>query len=248
MLDDALGQTDSGDRVISDAGWGVYAFYDYEEEPIYVGQTNEQLRTRVRRHLTGQRTDAVGMRVLDPFEVAYLELWPLWELQNTPSKRKNAKVFEAARDRLNSLERSVYLRSIRRSRYGVILNEVIPPEAPIISESDLPASHRFRLISEAAWQERNHPDNRIARRAETLGRLADVVRERGEVSLGLRRVIVVQAIRIAWLSAQRLAFAEGREEPTLSASIDLSALIGFTLTDESETIFPYAEPFDAAAD
>src|SRR5690606_23380064 len=49
--------------------WGVYAFFDYDGEPIYVGQTNEMLRTRIRRHLTNQRTDAVAMSVLDPFEV-----------------------------------------------------------------------------------------------------------------------------------------------------------------------------------
>ena len=34
--------------------WGVYAFFDYDGEPIYVGQTNERLRTRIRRHLTNQ--------------------------------------------------------------------------------------------------------------------------------------------------------------------------------------------------
>ncbi|HEX7930811.1 MAG TPA: GIY-YIG nuclease family protein, partial [Sphingomicrobium sp.] len=43
--------------------WGVYAFFDYDGEPIYVGQTNERLRTRIRRHLTNQRTDAVAMSV-----------------------------------------------------------------------------------------------------------------------------------------------------------------------------------------
>ena len=57
--------------------WGVYAFFDYDGEPIYVGQTNERLRTRIRRHLTNQRTDAVAMSVLDPFEVFEIELWPL---------------------------------------------------------------------------------------------------------------------------------------------------------------------------
>ena len=51
---------------------GVYLFYDYDGEPIYAGQTKEQLRTRIRRHLTNQRTDAVATRVLDPFEVAVI--------------------------------------------------------------------------------------------------------------------------------------------------------------------------------
>jgi hypothetical protein len=57
--------------------FGVYAFFDYDGEPIYVGQTNERLRTRIRRHLTNQRTDAVAMKVLDPFEVYEIEVWPL---------------------------------------------------------------------------------------------------------------------------------------------------------------------------
>src|SRR5687768_13042579 len=55
-------------RRAGDFRWGVYAFFDFDDEPIYVGQTNEQLRTRIRRHLTNQRTDAVAMSVLDPFE------------------------------------------------------------------------------------------------------------------------------------------------------------------------------------
>ena len=57
------------ERRLGNFKFGVYAFYDYDGEPIYVGQTNEKLSTRIRRHLTNQRTDAVAMKVLDPFEV-----------------------------------------------------------------------------------------------------------------------------------------------------------------------------------
>ena len=88
-LDAALNRRRPGDPpwapAISDARWGVYAFYDYEQEPIYVGQTNERLRVRVRRHLTNQRTDAVGMRVLDPYEVESIELWPLPRFDAEPA-------------------------------------------------------------------------------------------------------------------------------------------------------------------
>ena len=31
-----------------DCEWGVYAFYDYDDEPIYVGQTKEKISGRVR--------------------------------------------------------------------------------------------------------------------------------------------------------------------------------------------------------
>ncbi|MGO7371749.1 GIY-YIG nuclease family protein [Rhizobium leguminosarum] len=39
-------------RPVGNFRWGVYIFYDYDGEPIYVGQTNERLRSRIRRHLT----------------------------------------------------------------------------------------------------------------------------------------------------------------------------------------------------
>lgn len=69
FLDSPFTQTDGATMKIGDYQWGVYAFFDYDGEPIYVGQTKERVRTRIRRHLTNQRTDAVAMSVLDPFEV-----------------------------------------------------------------------------------------------------------------------------------------------------------------------------------
>ncbi|RZT77195.1 hypothetical protein EV382_0338 [Micromonospora violae] len=56
-------------QTIGKAKAGIYAFYDYDEEPIYVGQTAEGFGVRLGRHLTGQRSDAVAKYVLDPFEV-----------------------------------------------------------------------------------------------------------------------------------------------------------------------------------
>jgi hypothetical protein len=80
----ALETPHSNGRKVGDSRFGVYAFFDYDGEPIYVGQTSERLRVRIRRHLTNQRTDAVAMNVLDPFEVAEVEMWPLWDLKNMP--------------------------------------------------------------------------------------------------------------------------------------------------------------------
>ena len=85
QLDEALNATYGG-RQPFNAKYGVYVFYDYDGEPIYVGQTKEQLRTRIRRHLTNQRTDAVAMNVLDPFEVAEIEVFPLIELEPRPEE------------------------------------------------------------------------------------------------------------------------------------------------------------------
>ncbi|MBH0054503.1 GIY-YIG nuclease family protein [Salinibacterium sp. SWN139] len=215
---------DSGRRVAS-AKWGVYAFYDYDGEPIYVGQTKESLAKRLNRHLTNQRTDAVAMRILDVFEVAELEVWPLWQLEGTPAKRVDKAAFEAAQTMLDTHEYSAYLRAIENSKFGAILNEKIPPQNPPI---DLPESFKFTLISDQTRKERGHPDVRIARRAETLARLAAVAHERGEVSAGLRRVLVIQAVRLAYKAAERFNIAEGEPAPDPSA-ISVEGLIGSVL-------------------
>ncbi|MDX3594821.1 GIY-YIG nuclease family protein [Streptomyces sp. ID03-2B] len=224
LLDEALETTDSTGRKWSDAKWGCYAFYDYEGEPIYVGQTNEQLRTRVRRHLTNQRTDAVAMRILDVFEVAEMELWPLWELEDTSARNKDA------RSRLDAVEYTAYVQAIKRSRFHAILNEKIPPRSVLVQ---LPPSQRFELVSAETRRERGHDDIRIARRAETLSRLTAVAHERGVVSPGLRRVIVIQAVRLAHLAAARLAHVEGRPEPSADA-IDIEGLVGTLFQEHSE--------------
>ncbi|MDL5486021.1 GIY-YIG nuclease family protein [Microbacterium wangruii] len=219
-LSEFLEVRDEHGRKWADATWGVYAFYDYDGEPIYVGQTNERLRTRVRRHLTNQRTDAVAMRILDVFEVASVQIFPLWDLEGTASSNKDA------RHLLDAVEYSAYLTAIEQSRFHAILNEKIPPISPRV---ELPPSLHCDLIDEETRAERGHPDVRIARRAETVSRLAAVARERGEVSDGLRRVLVIQAVRLAFLSASRLAEVEGRPLPEPEASFNINELVGSVL-------------------
>lgn len=243
-LKEALKAKDAQGRVVSASKWGVYAFFDYDGEPIYVGQTKESLATRVRRHLTNQRTDAVAMRILDTFEVAEVALWPLWDLKDAPTQgsKSNAArdaAYRVAQKQLDDAEYSAYLQAIAESRFGAILNEKIPPrtEVPI----QLPAPHRFSLISEETRRSAGHPDIRIARRAETIARLAAVAHERGEVSDGLRRVLVIQAIRLTYLSSVRLAYVEGRPAPDPSA-IDTTALVGTVLYEPSDPEGELPEP------
>ena len=172
---------------------GIYAFYDYDGEPIYVGQTEEMLSGRVSRHLTNQRTDAVAMNVLDPFEVAYIEVWPLIELAgNIPQKEKNIM--------LDRAEYTVFQKVLRESALGAVLNE---KEMAPRSEITLPRSYKQRIIPESIYRQRKHPDVRIARRATTIANLARVISER-DVSDGLRRTLLTQARRLERLAAQRV--------------------------------------------
>jgi hypothetical protein len=174
--------------------WGVYAFFDYDGEPIYVGQTNERLRTRIRRHLTNQRTDAVAMSVLDPFEVFEIEVWPLPHLQDAP--RSDAE----ARQNLDGLERLITEQAVENSQFKAILNEKDPP--PGRQAVTAPPSLRGRIVSERVHELRSHPDFRLARRALILSRLAQVISER-KVQGGLRRVLLIQAKRLQWLASRR---------------------------------------------
>ena len=172
---------------------GVYAFYDYDGEPIYVGQTEEKLSGRVSRHLTNQRTDAVAMNVLDPFEVAHIEVWPL-DAQVDGLDKKEKKAF------LDQAEYTVFQKVLRESVLGAVLNE---KEIAPRSEITLPTSYKQRIIPDSIYRQRKHPDVRIARRATTIANLARVISER-DVSGGLRRTLLTQARRLERLASQRV--------------------------------------------
>ncbi|HLJ56763.1 MAG TPA: GIY-YIG nuclease family protein [Chthonomonadaceae bacterium] len=188
-----MDRLDAQGRRIGSTRHGVYAFFDYEQEPIYVGQTKESLRQRIGRHLTNQRTDAVAMNVLDPFEVAFIEVWPLPELAAADK--------ETASRKLNSAEYTVFQAVLQASALGAVLNEKDIAPTDIIG---LPQSYRGQIVPEPIYERRKHPDIRIARRASTIARLAQVISER-DVSLGLRRTLITQARRLEKLAADRFA-------------------------------------------
>ena len=188
-IDRALNSLDHTGNKVGDVKVGVYAFYDYDGEPIYVGQTSERLRVRIRRHLTNQRTDAVAMNVLDPFEVAEIEMWPFWDLENSLVK-----------ETLNSAEFTVYRMMLEDSVFTAVLNEAPVPPAPTI---DMPPSVRKRIVPSPIFERRLHPDVRVARRATTIAKLAQVISER-QVRPGLRNTLLTQARRLEYLAARRL--------------------------------------------
>lgn len=171
--------------------WGIYAFYDYDGEPIYVGQTFEGLGSRIGRHLTNQRTDAVAMNVLDPFEVAEICVWPL-DLAHLSADEQG--------EHLDRAEFTVFQKVIADSKLRAVLNEKPPRAVPTL---DLPKCYRKRIIPDDIFPHRKHPDVRIARRANTIASLARVISER-KVSRGLRQTLLTQARRLESLAAERL--------------------------------------------
>lgn len=190
---DILDKKCENGRKVGDCKHGVYLFYDYDGEPIYVGQTQEKVRTRIRRHLTNQRTDAVAMSVLDPFEVAEVEIWPFWEISGD------------IKETLNQAEFTVYQKALQESAFGVVLNENDIPETELI---ELPASVRQQILPANDRKRREHPDIRLARRARTIANLARVISER-KVKVGIRRTLWAQSRRLERLAKIRLdSFAD----------------------------------------
>lgn len=186
-------------RNIGGSKFGIYAFYDFDGEPIYVGKTYEGVSSRIGRHLTNQRTDAVAMNVLDPFEVAEIRVWPL---DFSHLKEKEAKHY------LSQAEYTVFQKVLAESKLGAVLNEKPPP---VTDPFDLPKDYRGRIIPEDIYPLRKHPDIRIARRANTIASLARVISER-KVSTGLRKTLLTQARRLEKLAAERLGDFERKSK------------------------------------
>ena len=188
-------------RAIGDAV-GIYAYFDYDNEPIYVGQTSSAFRDRVSRHLTGQRSDAVAKFILDPFEVAQVELWSVSGVATARNPVKTGEKATTAQKRrlLEPYEFSVYSKLEQESRFNAVLNEGVITPTEVIA---LPSSVRGKIIPASLWEDRVHSDVRIARRAATISRLSQMISER-EVSGGMRRTLLLQANRLAWLAEYRI--------------------------------------------
>lgn len=197
-------QKDASGNRIGAYQHGVYAFYDYDNEPIYVGQTKEKISGRVSRHLTNQRTDAVAMNVLDPFEVAYIEVWPLDGFMRGLGKKERGVILDKA-------EYAVFQKVLRESALKAVLNEKGITRQGLF---ELPPSHKKLIIPAALYKQRKHPDIRIARRASTIANLARVISER-DVSYGLRRTLLTQARRLERLARLRT------DELGISVSFDM---------------------------
>jgi hypothetical protein len=179
-------------KQIGTAKTAIYAFYDYDGEPIYVGQTAEGVSNRVGRHLTGMRSDAVAKFVLDPFEVYAMAVWSLPRILTDFVK-------EARRGELAKYEWTVLELLKMESTYGAVLNE---GDVGTAEAMELPDPVVAVLIPDEIFPARSHPDVRIGRRAQTISLLANRIAERS-VQSGIRRALVVQTRRLNHLAEER---------------------------------------------
>ncbi|MGC4887211.1 hypothetical protein [Micromonospora sp. DT227] len=200
FLSQALSAKDEEGRVWSAAKYGCYAFYDVSGDAIWIGSTTDRLRSRIARHLTSLRSDAVAAGLLDVREVAELELWPLWGLE------KATRLDSDVRQVLASVESQIYRLAELRNNSGPPLSS--PPYATG-PQAEIPPSSRFGLLDEPLYAEMSHPDVRIRRYAENLAQLTAGVLERGSTSMETRRAIVIRAKRLTAAVDERFRYVAG---------------------------------------
>lgn len=194
--------------------WAVYAFFDYDAEPIYVGQTKEGVGVRVGRHLTGQRSDAVAKSVLDPFEVRSIHVYPLIEFQLVRDKKTSE--YKQAKKHLDGLEFEVYSKLKKDSKFDAVLNEAIPKEGDVVAVA-VPLPLTATLVSEEVFNLRGNRDIRAARRAQTIASLSKSISER-EVTLGIRQTFLTQAKRLQQIASENLDyFKKGKSKAEIRA-------------------------------
>jgi len=81
---------------------GVYALCDLDEVPVYVGQSVDGIRSRVRRHLSSARSDVIANRQIDVWEIAYVWAWPVERKEDiTLLEQHLYQVFEASSALMN---------------------------------------------------------------------------------------------------------------------------------------------------
>lgn len=133
---------------------GVYALCDLDNVPIYVGQSADGIRTRVRRHLTSARSDIVANRMIDVWEIAYVRAWPVAALADVePLEAALFERFDAASRLMN----------------GKVPTARRPPPLPE------PPAQCIQIIEEAERQERLAPPLRLPRQIQHYLALVDYI-------------------------------------------------------------------------
>jgi 2-polyprenyl-6-methoxyphenol hydroxylase-like FAD-dependent oxidoreductase len=124
---------------------GVYVLCDLDGVPIYVGQSKDGIRARVRRHLTSARSDIIANRQIDVWEIAWVMAFP-----------------ESDRNSLNELESRVFHYFNDRS---TLMNGTIPIRLANESEPPAPAQ-LIQVMADAEIAEKLEASLRLPRQAE----------------------------------------------------------------------------------
>ena len=132
---------------------GVYALCDLDGVPIYVGQSKDGIQSRVRRHLTSARSDVIANRQVDPWEIAFVQAYPVESNEEIPLLE--ASLF----DRFHK-DKPLMNGSIPIAR-GRLLKRLPKPTETI------------QMMPDEEIRVRKDPALRLPRQIEQIGRLVD---------------------------------------------------------------------------
>lgn len=132
---------------------GVYALCDLDGQPIYVGQSVDGIRSRVRRHLTSARSDIIANRQVDVWEIAFVWGWPVETV-----------------DQVAPLEGAVF---VQYDAEQALMNGKIEhgPAGPVV----WPDKQVVQVIEETERVQRLQPAQRLARQIQQYNLLVDYI-------------------------------------------------------------------------
>jgi len=145
---------------------GVYALCDLDGIPIYVGQSVDGIRARVRRHLTSARSDIIANRQVDVWEAAWVWAWP------------------TARSEIVRLEATLFGHFDAKSK---LMNGSVPtltPDEALVR----PPDQRIQVLADEDIAARRVASARLPRQVEHYSRLVDhflTVKDSRQISLSL---------------------------------------------------------------
>ena len=132
---------------------GVYALCDLDGQPIYVGQSVDGIRSRVRRHLTSARSDVIANRQIDVWEIAYVWAWPVDDIVEVePLEAAIFNHYDAEQALMNG-------KTMHPSLYA----------------SDWPEKQVVQVIEEADRRLRLDPSQRLPRQIQQYNLLVDYI-------------------------------------------------------------------------
>jgi hypothetical protein len=163
--------------------------------PIYVGQSQDGIQNRVRRHLTSARSDVIANRQIDVWEIAFVWAWPVANL-----------------GQLNPLEALVFH---RYNDQKTLMNGSVPQRVDQLDFPE-PQMHQVQIMDDSEIEVRRKPELRLPRQAEHFGRLVDHILTVKD-SAQLRRSLIAHFERLTayyqtFLNVSGAAPEEGAEE------------------------------------
>lgn len=147
---------------------GVYALCDLDMTPIYVGQSVDGIRARVRRHLTSARSDIIANRQIDVWEIAWVLTWPV-----------------ETRDEINALEARLFHWF---DRLSPLMNGTVP-RAPSELVQPWPPLQKIQIVSDEQIERRRDPIQRLPRQIEHYSQIVGhflVVKDSKQIQRSMR--------------------------------------------------------------